>query len=199
MPLPLNITWLQVSTGVDTLEIRDETNHLAYTIPLIDYHREILARPTLENGPAGYQLRRSALIQERLFELYISSIRSGVSNTGCFYGVIQYRGVWNELDTIRFEGRLIHLINSEPQPYHRIGLLYAPNPIIPEPAFIDGLGLLPRFVLETLQDRSAHDYLELGMPEYLPIEPPLEVGGLIQPTKPPVVTRRSRYLREPVI
>lgn len=206
MPLPLNITWLQVSTGVDTLEIRDSESRRAYTIPLVNHHAEILARPTLGNGPAGYLLKRSTFIQERLFDLYISVIRSGISNIGCFYGVIQYQGVWHELDTIQFEGRIVYLTNNpEPHIYHRIGLLYTTNPIPIEglelePQLIGEFGL-PTSVMATLQDRSAHDYL-VDQDIFDPVDPDIPEVPLVQPTQlvqPQVTTRRSRYLREPVI
>lgn len=194
MPLPLDITWFIADEGATYFETRDETNRLAYSIPLIDCHEEILSRPGPSQvevqagfGPSSYYLKRSAWVQERLLHLYLTATQGGISNEGYFYGAFNEVGVWYEVDTVRLDGTPVYTTRGGPHQYHRIGLLYSPRPIprtTHEAPLIrtERFGL-PARMLELMEDRATFDRINNPVPE-VPQEP---------------VERPSRYRRNLVI
>jgi hypothetical protein len=176
MPLPVDITtWYRADSNVDHFDFMDPiTNRMVFRVPIIDCLREILSRTI----PASYNLRRSAFIQERLLNLYTTSITAGISPNGYFYGVFQEHGVWVEHENIQV-GDHTYSITGPEAPYLRLGLAYSPR-FIPQRVdgneFTEAYGL-PTKVLPNLLDRDVFDR------ELLPKSTP----------------RISRYKRTPII
>jgi hypothetical protein len=196
MPLPTHITWYQAEPGVEYFEIRDETSHLVYSIPLIDCHAEVLARPPSEQEtlerlgsiPSSYCLKRNTWIQEHLLDLYVNAIQGGISNEGYFYGIFSEVGAWREIDSVRLNSRSVYIIRGELHRSLQIGLLYSPTSITTTVNEVSltkiGLLSLPTSMLELMEDRETFDRLTKPRSE---------------PTPEPLIERRSRYDRPPVI
>ena len=126
-------------------------------------------------GPAGYLLKRSTWIQERLINLYVTAIRGGISKQGYFYGVFQEHNLLHEMDAVRLDTEVVSLTDGPTHVVYRIGLLYTPELMDNTPlnnAIIESNNL-PTQVLPKHVKRDIYDQ-----------------------TEPP---RRSRYDRPPVI
>jgi hypothetical protein len=159
-------------------------------VPIIDCHQEILSRPDIEGArrPASnYYLKRSAYIQERLLDMYVTAVRSGIKR-GYFYGAIADDGGWRELEPIQFEGNRVGLVLGAEHNYHRIGLVYTPIPLINLTNGLLDVDLvaryqLPTLMLESLEDREIFDQVESSS----------------VPMEDSFIVRRNRYTRDPVI